>query len=191
MSQETTSVAHWYVVNCYSGNEEKVKEALDNRVKAEKLEDIINETLVANYVEQSTRVNKDGTKKVVEKIKNNFPGYIFVNMKMSDQAWFIVRNTPGVTGFLGSSGKGAKPFPITQEEVLKVKELQNRIDDSQLKLKYSLNEVVEITSGAMKGQVGKVYEMNTENNTATLHVDVFGRITPVEVDMNNITKIKK
>ncbi len=188
MSQKTTSSTHWYVVNCYSGNEEKVKEALDNRIKAEKLEDIIKETLVANYIEQKKKVAKDGSEKVVEKVKNNFPGYIFVNMKMSDTAWFIVRNTPGVTGFLGSSGKGAKPFPITKEEVLKVKELQGRIDDSGLNIAYSLDEVVEIKSGAMKGQTGKIYEMNLDNNTATLHVDVFGRITPVEVDFKDIMK---
>ncbi len=190
MSQETSSMAHWYVVNCYSGNEDKVKEALDNRVKAEGLEDIINETLVANYKELRTKVAKDGTETVVEKIKNNFPGYIFVNMKMSDTAWFIVRNTPGVTGFLGSSGKGAKPFPITEDEVRKVKELQNRVDETLLNLEYSLDEVVEIKSGPMKGQTGKIFEMNTDNQTATLHVDVFGRITPVEVGFSEIMKTK-
>jgi len=182
-------IAHWYVVNCYSGSEEKVKVALDNRIKSEQIEDSILQTLIANYTELRPRINREGKQEVVKKTKNTFPGYIFVEMIMTDKSWFIVRNTPGVTGFIGSSGKGAKPFPITQAEVDKVLALQGRVDDTLLETEWSLGEVVEIKEGAMKGQTGKITEFNPENQTATLQVDVFGRKTPTELGLNNLKKL--
>ena len=102
----------WYVVNTYSGHENKVKEKLEMRASTMGMEDYIFRVVVP---EQTEVEYKDGEKK--EKVKKMFPGYILVEMVMTDEAWFIVRNTPGVTGFIGSSGKGAKPFPLTKQEV--------------------------------------------------------------------------
>ena len=102
----------WYVVNTYSGHESKVKEKLEMRASSMGLEDYIFRVVVP---EQTEVEYKDGVKK--EKVKKMFPGYILVEMIMTDEAWFVVRNTPGVTGFIGSSGKGAKPFPLTLAEV--------------------------------------------------------------------------
>ena len=106
----------WYVVNTYSGHENKVKEKLEMRASTMGLEDYIFRVVVPEQTE--IEYNKDGKK--VEKVKKMFPGYILVEMIMTDEAWFIVRNTPGVTGFIGSSGKGAKPFPLTSAEVDKI-----------------------------------------------------------------------
>ena len=102
----------WYVVNTYSGHENKVKEKLEMRASSMGMEDYIYRVVVP---EQKVIETKDGKEK--EKNVKMFPGYILVEMVMTDEAWFIVRNTPGVTGFIGSSGKGAKPFPLTPEEV--------------------------------------------------------------------------
>ena len=105
----------WYVVNTYSGHENKVKEKLEMRASTMGMEDYILRVVVPEQKEVEV---KDGKQK--EKIKKMFPGYILVEMVMTDEAWFIVRNTPGVTGFIGSSGKGAKPFPLTPAEVDKI-----------------------------------------------------------------------
>ena len=105
----------WYVVNTYSGHENKVKEKLEMRASSMGMEDYIYRVVVPEVKEVEV---KDG--KTKEKTKKMFPGYILVEMVMNDEAWFIVRNTPGVTGFIGSSGKGAKPFPLTLAEVDKI-----------------------------------------------------------------------
>ena len=107
----------WYVVNTYSGHENKVKEKLEMRASTMGMEDYIFRVIVPS---QTEKVVKNGKEKEVE--KKMFPGYILVEMIMTDEAWFIVRNTPGVTGFIGSSGKGAKPFPLTKQEVDKILE---------------------------------------------------------------------
>ena len=97
----------WYVVNTYSGHENKVKEKLDMRIQSMNMQDYIFRVIVPEATETEI---KDGKKK--EKVKKLFPGYVLVEMIMTDEAWYVIRNTPGVTGFLGSSGKGAKPFPL-------------------------------------------------------------------------------
>ena len=112
---EGSQERQWYVVNTYSGHENKVKEKLEMRASTMGMEDYIFTVVVPEQTEIEV---KDGVKK--EKIKKLFPGYILVEMIMTDEAWFIVRNTPGVTGFIGSSGKGAKPFPLTPAEVDKI-----------------------------------------------------------------------
>ena len=102
----------WYVVNTYSGHENKVKEKLDMRIQSMNMQDYIFRVIVPEKTEIEI---KDGVKK--EKVKKLFPGYVLVEMIMTDEAWYVVRNTPGVTGFLGSSGKGAKPFPLYKYEI--------------------------------------------------------------------------
>ena len=172
----------WYVVNTYSGHENKVKEKLDMRTESMNMEEFIHRVIVPEQKEVEV---KDGVTK--EKMKKMFPGYILVEMIMSDEAWFIVRNTPGVTGFIGSSGKGAKPTPLQPYEVDSI--LGNmgmsRIDlDSELEKGSS----VKIIDGPFNGMYGKVGEVDLANQKITLFVDLFGQETSVEVELNQIEK---
>ncbi len=172
----------WYVVNTYSGHENKVKEKLEMRAESMDMEDYIYRVIVP---EEKVVEVKDGVTK--EKTKKMFPGYILVEMVMTDEAWYVVRNTPGVTGFIGSSGKGAKPTPLQPYEVDKI--LNNmgisRIDvDSELELGTS----VKIISGPFNGMFGKIESVDLPNQKVNLTVDLFGQETSVEVEINQIEK---
>ena len=172
----------WYVVNTYSGHENKVKEKLEMRAESMDMEDYIYRVIVP---EEKVVEVKDGVTK--EKTKKMFPGYILVEMVMTDEAWYVVRNTPGVTGFIGSSGKGAKPTPLQPYEVDKI--LNNmgisRIDvDSELEVGTS----VKIISGPFNGMLGKIESVDLPNQKVNLTVDLFGQETSVEVEINQIEK---
>ncbi len=172
----------WYVVNTYSGHENKVKEKLEMRAESMDMEDCIFRVIVP---EEKVVEVKDGVTK--EKNRKMFPGYILVEMVMTDDAWYVVRNTPGVTGFIGSSGKGAKPTPLQPYEVDKI--LNNmgisRIDvDTELEV--GLN--VKIISGPFNGMFGKIESIDLPNQKVNLLVDLFGQETSVEVDLNQIEK---
>ncbi|MBQ3436166.1 MAG: transcription termination/antitermination protein NusG [Bacilli bacterium] len=172
----------WYVVNTYSGHENKVKEKLEMRAESMGMEDYIFRIIVP---EEKVIEVKDGVQK--EKIKKMFPGYIIVEMIMTDEAWYIVRNTPGVTGFIGSSGKGAKPTPLQPYEVDKI--LANmgmsRMDvDKELKEGIKVN----IIDGPFKGMTGVVDSLDLPNNKINLIVDLFGQETSVEVELSQIQK---
>ena len=148
----------WYVVNTYSGHENKVKEKLEMRTVSMGMEDYIFRVIVP---EEKVIEEKNGVKK--EKIKKLFPGYILVEMIMTDEAWFVVRNTPGVTGFIGSSGKGAKPFPLQPYEVDKI---LNDMGMSRLEVNTDLKEgtLVKVISGPVSGMEGKVDSVDKDNN---------------------------
>ena len=172
----------WYVVNTYSGHENKVKEKLEMRAESMNMEDYIHRVIVPEQTEVEI---KDGVTK--EKKKKMFPGYILVEMVMSDEAWYVVRNTPGVTGFIGSSGKGAKPTPLQPYEVDKI--LNNmgmsRIDvDNDLEV----GAKVKIVAGPFNGMFGKVEEIDLPNQKISLSVDLFGQETSVEVELSQIEK---
>ncbi len=173
----------WYVVNTYSGHENKVKEKLEMRASSMNMEDKICRVIVP---EETVVEEKDGVKK--EKIKKLFPGYILVEMVMTDEAWFVVRNTPGVTGFIGSSGKGAKPTPLQPYEVDNL--LKNMV---VTKVKENLSLVegdkVNIISGPFAGMNGSIENINKEDKIANILVDLFGQETSVEVELNQIEKI--
>ena len=171
----------WYVVNTYSGHENKVKEKLEMRASSMGMEDYIFRVVVPE--ETVVETLKDGTEK--EKKVKMFPGYILVEMIMTDEAWFVVRNTPGVTGFIGSSGKGAKPFPLFPHEIEKI---LNTMGMSTKEVVVDLKEGdrVKITDGPFKLMAGKVTEVDTENNKATVSIDLFGQETSVEVDLTQI-----
>ncbi len=179
--------AHWYAINTYSGSEDKVKEAILAKAKNEKIDKQVHEIIVANYKEISTKIKKSGEEVRVEKIKNNFPGYVFIKMVMSDYAWFVVRNTRGVTGFVGSSGKKAKPFPMTPEEIQRVKDLQDKVDDLS-KFEWSIGQSVKIKKGPFANEVGTIKEFNMDNKTVIVNIVVFGKKSPTEVDLDNIKK---
>lgn len=174
----------WYVVNTYSGHESKVKEKLEMRAESMDMQDYIFRVIVP---EEKVVEIKNGVEK--ERIKKIFPGYILVEMVMSDEAWYVVRNTPGVTGFIGSSGKGAKPTPLQPYEVDKIlKEMgMSRIEvDKDL----SVGTRVKIISGPFDGMVGKVDSIDMENSKVNLLVDLFGQETSVEVELTEIEVLK-
>ncbi len=170
----------WYVVNTYSGHENKVKEKLEMRANSMDMKDYIFRVIVPEQKEVEV---KDGVSK--EKVKKMFPGYILVEMVMSDEAWFVVRNTPGVTGFIGSSGKGAKPTPLQPYEVDRI--LQN-MGISRLDVDKELEPgaKVKIIAGAFTGMYGIVESLDLPNQKLTLNVDLFGQETSVEVELSQI-----
>ena len=173
----------WYVVNTYSGHEYKVKEKLESKIESMGLQDNIFRIVIP----ESTEVEvKNGVKK--EKQKKMFPGYILVEMKMSDESWYIVRNTPGVTGFIGSSGKGAKPTPLLPQEIDRILADMgmSRID---AKSELAVGDKVNIVDGPFKGMMGSVDTIDLENNRLNVLIDLFGQETPVEVELNQVSKI--
>ena len=170
----------WYVVNTYSGHETKVKEKLEMRIQSMGMENYIFRVIVPETKEIEI---KDGKQK--EKVKKMFPGYVLVEMIMTDEAWFVVRNTPGVTGFLGSSGKGAKPFPLYPHEIEKIlKTMGMSLKEVVVDLK--VGDRVKITDGPFKLMAGKVTEIDKENSKAKVNIDLFGQETAVEVDLTQI-----
>ena len=172
----------WYVVNTYSGHENKVKEKLEMRASTMGMEDYIFRVVVP---EQKVIETKNGVTK--EKISKMFPGYILVEMIMTDEAWFIVRNTPGVTGFIGSSGKGAKPFPLTPMEVDNILGSMgmSRLD---IESELSVGDSVKVINGAFANMFHKVKEIDMANQKIEVALDLFGQETIVEVGFNEIKK---
>ena len=172
----------WYVVNTYSGHENKVKEKLEMRAESMGFQDYIFRVIVPEETVYETL--KDGSKK--EKKKKMFPGYILVEMIMTDEAWYIVRNTPGVTGFIGSSGKGAKPTPLLPQEIDKI--LANmgmtRMDVNE---ELTVGTKVTIVDGPFNGMSGTIDSVDAENNRLNVLIDLFGQETPVEVEMFQVS----
>ena len=172
----------WYVVNTYSGHENKVKEKLEMRAESMGLQDYIFRVIVP---EQTVVEEKDGVTK--EKVKKMFPGYILVEMVMSDEAWFVVRNTPGVTGFIGSSGKGAKPTPLQPYEV---ETILNNMGISRIDAPNELKEgdKIKIIDGPFVGMQGTIESIDLENKIVNALVDLFGQETSIEVELKQIDR---
>ncbi|ABS35384.1 MULTISPECIES: transcription termination/antitermination protein NusG [Clostridium] len=173
MSEEK---AKWYVVHTYSGYENKVKVNLQKTVDNRNLHHWIFDIQVP--MEEQVEV-KDGKKKIT--LKKTFPGYVLVKMLMTDDSWYIVRNTRGVTGFVGP---GSKPVPLTEEEVLSmgIKEKQPEVD-------VEVGENVKVVSGPLEGFPATIQEINVEKGKIKALVNMFGRETPVELDFNQIEKL--
>ena len=170
----------WYVVNTYSGHENKVKEKLEMRAESMDMKDYIFRVIVP---EQKEIEVKDGVTK--EKVKKMFPGYILVEMVISDEAWCVVRHTPGVTGFIGSSGKGAKPTPLQPYEVDTI--LHNMgISRLDVDKELEVGQKVKIIAGAFTGMFGTVEKIDLDNQKLELNVDLFGQETSVEVELSQI-----
>lgn len=171
----------WYVVNTYSGHEAKVKEKLEQRTVSMGFEDYIFRIIVPE--ETVVETMKDGSKK--EKKHKMFPGYILVEMIMTDEAWFVVRNTPGVTGFIGSSGKGAKPFPLTPAEV---DNILGTMGMSRIELGAGLKEgdSIKVIDGPFANMYGKVKTLQLENGNMEVLLDLFGQETAVELSQSQI-----
>ena len=174
---------NWYVVNTYSGHEAKVKEKLDMRIQSMNMQDYIFRVIVPEVTETEI---KDGKKK--EKVKKLFPGYVLVEMIMTDEAWYIVRNTPGVTGFIGSSGKGAKPTPLLPQEIDKVLATMgmSRIESDK---ELEVGTKVKVIEGPFAGMEGKIDSIDKENARLNVLIDLFGQETPVEVERFQVSLI--
>ena len=172
----------WYVVTTYSGHEESVKEKLEMRTESMGMQDHIFRVIIPETTEIEI---KDGVKK--EKKKKMFPSYVLVEMIMSDEAWYIVRNTPGVTGFIGSSGKGAKPTPLLPQEIdhILVQMGMSRMD---IESELTVNDKVVIVDGPFKVMEGTVNTIDLENNRITVMIDLFGQETSVEVEPFQVNK---
>ena len=172
----------WYVVNTYSGHENKVKEKLEMRAESMDMQDYIFRVIIP---EEKVVEVKDGVTK--EKTKKMFPGYILVEMVMTDEAWYVVRNTPGVTGFIGSSGKGAKPTPLQPYEVDNI--LGNMgISRMDVDTDLSVGAKVKIIAGPFQGMFGTIDSVDLPNQKVNLLVDLFGQETSVEVELSQIEK---
>lgn len=170
----------WYVVNTYSGHENKVKEKLEMRANSMDMKDYIYRVIIPEQTEVEV---KDGVTK--EKVKKMFPGYILVEMVMSDEAWFVVRNTPGVTGFIGSSGKGAKPTPLQPYEVDSI--LKNMgISRLDVDKELEVGAKVKIIAGAFAGMYGVIETLDIPGQKLVLSVDLFGQETSVEVELSQV-----
>ena len=174
----------WYVVNTYSGHENKVKENLEKRVESMGLQDCLFNIVIPEHVETEI---KDGKK--INKTKNMFPGYVLVEMIMTDEAWYIVRNTSGVTGFIGSSGGGAKPFPLPKEEIDPILKSMG-IKTSQVEVDFGVGDEVRVVSGPFAGKQGKVESIDHEKEEAYVLIDFLGNQNLMEIGLVQLEKVE-
>ncbi len=167
--------AKWYVVHTYSGYENKVKANIDKTIENRHLEDQILEVRVPmlEVVEA-----KNGTQKAVE--KKMFPGYVLIHMIMNDDTWYVVRNTRGVTGFVGP---GSKPVPLTEEEMLPL-----GAAGKEIQVDYKVGDMITVIAGAWKDTVGNIQTINPAKQSLTINVELFGRETPVELSFAEVRK---
>ena len=171
------SEAKWYVVHTYSGYENKVKANIDKTIENRHLEDQILEVRVP--MEDVIEV-KNGTKRQVQ--KKLFPGYVLLNMVMNDDTWYVVRNTRGVTGFVGP---GSKPVPLTPEEMLPL----GIKDEDRVVIDLEVGDSVVVIGGAWKDTTGVIQNINKTKQSVTINVELFGRETPVEISFAEVKKV--
>lgn len=172
----------WYVVHTYAGYENKVKKNLEMRVESMQMNDKIFRVLVPQ--EETTEI-KDGQKKKV--MKKKFPGYVLVEMIMTDDSWYMVRNTPGVTGFIGSYGGGSKPTPLLPEEVDALLK-QMGISEPKVKVDFAIGDSVKVKEGPFANFIGTIEEISDEKQKVKVRVNLFGRETPVELDFSKVER---
>lgn len=181
-ASDVRSARQWYIIHTYSGFESRVKESLRQRAEAMGMGESIGEILIPT---EEVVEMRDGRKVVSS--KKFFPGYILVNMAMSDDAWHMVKNTPKVTGFVGT---GVKPTPLSQEEVDRIiNQVTTSADKPKPKFVYKEGEQVRIVDGPFSNFTGMVEEVNHDRNTLKIMVTIFGRSTPVELDFLQVEKI--
>ena len=166
----------WYVVHTYSGYENKVKKDLEKTIKNRELEDYFFDIIVP--MEEQIEI-KEGKRKV--NLKKVFPGYVLIKMIVTEQSWYIVRNTRGVTGFVGS---GTDPIPLTEEEIKNM-----GFEDVPVNIDYEVGDSVRVMNGAFQDYTGTVQEINKEKHKVKVTVSMFGRETPVELDFSQVQKV--
>ena len=176
--------ARWYVVNVYSGSEKKVAESLKEQAVLKKMEDKILDVLVPT--EEVVEIRK-GAKVNAE--RKFFPGYILVKMEMSDECWHVVKNTPRVSGFLGSRNK---PQPISDAEAERIiKQMTEGVERPQTMIDFEVGEQIRVTDGPFASFVGVVEEVDSEKSRLKVSVSIFGRYTPVELEFSQVEKIEQ
>ena len=179
----------WYIVTTYSGYENSVKTDLERRRISMNMENMIYQVLIPE--ETVEVVDKKGKKK--EKVNKLFPGYVFVEMEidevkgMDDDVWFMVRNTPKVTGFLGSSGGGTKPVPVANDEMNQILSKLGLV--VKPKLDFTIGDKIEVTSGAFAGKITEITDINEDKGIVTVLFELFGSYTPTELNVDQIKKI--
>lgn len=175
-SVEILEDARWYVVHTYSGYENKVKANIEKIVENRGMQDLIWDVVVP--LEEQIEI-KDGRKKVT--LKKIFPGYVLIKMIMTDESWYVVRNTTGVTGFVGPE---SKPVPLNDAEIMSL-----GIEDIVTTVDYVVNDKVIVISGPLENFIGNIEEINMEKKKVRVSVSMFGRETPVELELTQISKI--
>ena len=177
MSQENNElVPRWYVIHTYSGYENKVKTDLENTIKNRELGEYFFDIIVT--MEEQIEI-KDGKRKT--NLKKVFPGYVLIKMIVTEKTWYIVRNTRGVTGFVGS---GTDPIPLTEDEIRAM-----GFEISEVNIDYDVNDSVRVMDGPLQDFVGTVTEINKEKHKVKVLVSMFGRETPVELEFSQVQKI--
>ena len=174
------SEKNWYVIHTYSGYEKKVKDNLERKVRSMGLENVIERILVPEEDEIDV---KDGRKRTVR--RKIYPGYVFVEMEVNDRSWYVVRNTPGVTGFVGSA---TKPVPLEPQEVRRILKSPGIEKEVRPQISVEIGEQVRIISGPFDNFYATITEINNEKGTLKGLIDMFGRETSVEVDYSQIEK---
>jgi transcriptional antiterminator NusG len=179
MSENRETEPRWYVVHTYSGYEKKVKDDIENTIKNRNLEEQILKVVVP--LQSVVEVKEDGKKNLVK--KKMFPAYVFIQMIMSDDIWYVVRNTRGVTGFVGP---GSKPVPLTDEEAEKFGLYQE--EEEEHVSAFAVGDSVVVTDGVWEGENGIVQSVNEAKQRLTISINVFGRDTPVDLDFWDVKK---
>lgn len=174
------SSRQWYAIHTYSGYEEKVANSIRQRINAVDMADKIFDVMVPK--EKQIEI-KNGKRKVVE--KRIFQGYALVEMKLTDETWYIIRNTPGVTGFVGS---GTEPTPVSDSEIVKIKRRMG-VEDPKHNIDFEIGEVISITDGPFKGFDGSIAEIDTQKGKVKVMVSMFGRDTSIELDALQVRKV--
>jgi len=170
----------WYVIHTYAGYEDQVAESLKQRVESTGMHDYIFDVIVPT--EKQIEI-KNGKRQVVE--KKIFPGYVLVEMNVTDESWYVVRNTPNVTGFVGF---GIRPTPMSEEEIARIKK-RMAITEPKHKIEFQEGDLVRITDGPLKGFEGKVAEIDEEKGKIKVSVNMFGRETPANIDFLQAKKV--
>ena len=168
--------ANWYVVHTYSGYENKVKVDIEKTIENRNLQDQILEVSVP--MQEVIEVKNGANKQVAKKL---FPGYVLINMVMNDDTWYVVRNTRGVTGFVGP---GSKPVPLTEEEMASLGFVK-----TDVLVDFEVGDMITVISGAWKDTVGAIKAVNDSKQTITINVEMFGRETPVELGFAEVKKM--
>ena len=170
----------WYVIHTYTGYEDQVAESLRQRIETMDMSDMIFEVIVP--IEKQIEI-KNGKRKIVE--KKIFPGYVMVNMIVTDDSWYVARNTPNVTGFIGL---GVKPTPMLPEEVKRIKKRMG-VEEPKYKIEFQVNDLVRITDGPLKGYEAKITDIDKDKGKIKVLMSMFGRETPVTLDFLQAKKI--
>ena len=171
--------AKWYVAHTFSGYENKVASNIETVVENRNLHDWIQDVVVPT--ETVVEIKDDGTKKEVE--RKIFPGYVLIKMVMNDDTWYVVRNTRGCTGFVGSDGK---PVPLTEQEILDL-----GVERREISVGFELGDTVKVIDGPLEGFLGTVDEIDPEGNSVRLIVSMFGRETPIDLELDQVEPVKE